>query len=47
MEPDDIKKKVAALKRVTRKPIHVISGVAHTGVTEVLHLIAKKIKPRA
>jgi len=40
----DIKSKIKALKRVTTKPIYVISGVAHTGVTEILHLIAKKIK---
>ncbi|MGB9153436.1 MAG: GTPase ObgE [Alphaproteobacteria bacterium] len=39
-----IKRKVAALKKVTTKPIHVISAVAHTGVTDILHLIVKKIK---
>ena len=44
LTPAEIKRKVKALKTVTTKPIHVISGVAHTGVTEVLHLIAEKIK---
>jgi GTP-binding protein len=44
MDATDIKKKVALLKKLTRKPVHVISGVAHTGVTDILHLIAKKIK---
>jgi GTP-binding protein len=44
LDKDEIKRKVAALKRVTRKPIHLISAVAHTGVTEVLHLIVEKIK---
>ena len=44
---EDIKRKVAALKKVTKKPIHVISAVAHTGVKEVLHLIAGKIKKPA
>jgi GTP-binding protein len=41
---EEIKKKTAALKRAARKDIHVISGVAHTGVNEILHLIAQKIK---
>jgi GTP-binding protein len=45
LTPTEIKRKVAALKRVTTKPIHIISAVAHTGVTEVLQLIAGKIKP--
>jgi GTP-binding protein len=44
LSPADIKKKVAALKKITKKQVHVISGVAHTGVTDVLHLIAGKIK---
>ncbi len=44
LTPAEIKRKVTALKKITRKEIHAISGIAHTGVTEVLHLIAKKIK---
>lgn len=46
LDPADIKRKVAALKKLTKKPIHVISGVARTGVTEVLHLIAQKVERR-
>jgi GTP-binding protein len=38
-----IKKKVAALKRVSRKEIHVISAVAKTGVRDVLALLAKRV----
>jgi GTP-binding protein len=44
LDAAEIKRKVAALKKLTKKPVHVISGVARTGVTEVLHLIVKKIK---
>ena len=44
LDPADIKRKVAALKKLTKKPIHVVSGVAHTGVSEVLRLIEKKVK---
>ena len=46
VDPADIKRKAAALKKLTKKPIHIISGVAHTGVTEVLHLIAQKIQTK-
>ena len=46
LDKDEIKRKVAALKRISRKPVHVISAVARTGVTEVLHLIADKVKAR-
>jgi GTP-binding protein len=38
-----IKKKIAALKKVTKKEIHTISAVAGTGVDEILHLLLKKI----
>ncbi len=47
LDKDEIKKKVAALKKVTKKPVHVISAVAHTGVKEVLGLIAAKVKKQA
>jgi len=46
LTPAEIKRKVTALKTVTSKPIHIISGVAHTGVTEVLHLLAEKIRTK-
>ena len=38
-----IKKKIAALKKVTKKQIHPISAVAKTGVDDLLHLLLKKI----
>ncbi len=47
LDADEIKRKIAVLKKVTKKPIHVISAVAHTGVREVLMLIAKKVHPKA
>lgn len=43
LTPTDIKKKVAALKKASRKEVHVISAVARKGVDEVLQLMAKKI----
>lgn len=43
LDAEEIKRKVAALKRVTKKPIHRISAVAHTGVSEVLREIATKV----
>ncbi len=44
MDAADIKKKVAVLKKVSKKPVHVISAVSHKGVNEVLRLIADKLK---
>ncbi len=38
-----IKKKIAALKKASRKDVYPISAVAHTGVDEVLGLLAKKV----
>ncbi|MDD3183225.1 MAG: GTPase ObgE [Alphaproteobacteria bacterium] len=43
LTPDEIKKKAAALKKASRKEIHVISAVARKGVDEVLQLMVKKI----
>lgn len=43
LTPAEVKKKVAALKRASRKDIYVISAVARTGVDDVLRLMAKKI----
>ena len=43
LTPAEIKRKVAALKKISRKDIHVISAVAQKGVTEVLGEMAKKI----
>jgi len=43
LSPADIKKKVAALKKASRKEVYVISAVARKGVDEVLQLMVKKI----
>lgn len=43
LTPAEIKKKVAALKKASRKEVYAISAVAHQGVDEVLNLMAKKI----
>jgi GTP-binding protein len=39
----EIKRKVAALKKASKKDVHPISAVAQKGVTEILGLMAKKI----
>jgi GTP-binding protein len=44
LTPAEIKKKVAALKKASKKDIHVISAVARKGVDEILQLMAAKIK---
>lgn len=44
LTPAEIKKKVVALKKASRKEVHVISAVARKGVDEVLQLMAAKIK---
>jgi len=43
LDAAEIKKKVTALKKFSKKPVYAISAVARTGVTEVLHLLAKQI----
>ncbi len=43
MTPADIKRKVAALEKASKKDVHVISAVAQKGVKEVLALMGKKI----
>jgi GTP-binding protein len=43
LSPAEIKTKVAALKKASRKDVYVISAVARKGVQEVLGLMAKKI----
>jgi GTP-binding protein len=45
--PADIKRKVAALKKASRKDVHVISAVAKIGVPDLLALMAKKIMPKS
>lgn len=46
LSPDEITKKVAALKKASRKEVYVISAVARRGVDEVLQLMVKKIFAR-
>lgn len=38
-----VKRKVAALKRASRKDVYAISAVARTGVDSILQLLAKKV----
>jgi GTP-binding protein len=41
--PDaEVKRKVAALKKASRKEVYAISAVAHKGVDKILDLVAKK-----
>ncbi|MDD3030280.1 MAG: GTPase ObgE [Alphaproteobacteria bacterium] len=47
LDDSSIRKKVAELKKVTRKPVYILSGVAHTGVREVLLKLFEKIKERS
>ncbi|MDR3449846.1 MAG: GTPase ObgE [Alphaproteobacteria bacterium] len=44
LPPGEVKKKIAALKRASKKEVYAISAVARTGVTPILHLLAQKIK---
>ncbi len=46
LDSSEVKKKVAALKKASRKDVYAISAVAHTGVDEVLKLMVKKITLR-
>jgi GTP-binding protein len=42
--PADIKKKTAALKKISKKPVYAISAVSGKGVQEVLNKMMRKIK---
>lgn len=44
LEASEIKKKMTALKKASKKDIYAISAVAGKGVPEILNLMAKKIK---
>ena len=46
LTPAEIKRKVAALEKASKKDVHPISAVAQKGVTEVLGLMAKKIEAK-
>jgi GTPase involved in cell partitioning and DNA repair len=39
-----VKRKVAALKKASRKDVHALSAVARTGVDVILRLMAGKIR---
>jgi GTP-binding protein len=43
LTPAEIKRKLAALKKASRKEVYVISSVARTGVNEVLGIMARRI----
>jgi GTP-binding protein len=43
LDAAEIKKKIAALKKIGKKPAYAISAVSGKGVEEILRLIAKKV----
>ncbi|MDP9128308.1 MAG: GTPase ObgE [Pseudomonadota bacterium] len=44
LEPAEIKRKIAALKKASRKEVYPLSGVSKKGMDEVLRAMAKRIK---
>ncbi len=46
LSKEEIKKKVAALKKASRKEVFILSAAARQGVDEVLRAMVKKIRPR-
>ena len=44
LDAAEIKRKIAALKKASKKEVHAISAVSGKGVKDVLNLMAKKIK---
>ena len=44
LSADEIKKKIAALKKISKKDIYAISAVAGKGVQEILQIMSRKIK---
>jgi len=44
--PQEIKKKLKAMKTVTKKTVHTISGVSGQGVQEILRMIDQKVKAK-
>ena len=43
LDTAEVKKKIAALKRVSKKDVYAISAVARQGTDEILQLLAKKV----
>ncbi|MDD3287749.1 MAG: 50S ribosome-binding GTPase, partial [Alphaproteobacteria bacterium] len=46
LDKETIKKKLAALKRVSRKDVYAMSAIAHSGVDDILKLIEQKVHKR-
>lgn len=46
LDQETVKKKMAALKRASRKEVYAISAVARTGVEQVLHKVMDKVYRR-
>ena len=46
LPPADVKRKIAALKKVSKKDVYAISAVAQKGVAEVLALMLKKVQAK-
>ena len=44
LDADEIKRKIAALKKISRKEVYALSAVSGKGVQEVLQLMSKRIK---
>jgi len=44
LDPEEIKEKMAALKKASKKPVRAISGVAGTGVQEVLRDMLRAVE---
>ena len=43
IDPEDVKKKIAALKKASKKDVYAISAVAGKGVKEILRLVAERV----
>jgi GTP-binding protein len=43
LDADAIKKKIATLKKIGKKPVYAISAVSGKGVDQILQLVAKKV----
>ena len=46
LTPAEVKKKITALEKASKKDVYAISAVAHKGVTEVLNQMSKKISAK-
>ena len=46
LPPDVVQKKKKALEQATQKPVYAISGVAHTGITDLLRAVIPFMPPK-